>query len=109
MKSRNRDGDETPSPDAGQAAARSATPEQGRGAEEVRDWLVAALSDVRGIAPADIDAREPFSSYGLGSIQAVSMIGELEEQLGRTLPPTLLWDYPTIDEVVKYLTEEPAA
>lgn len=105
MKGRSHQGGETQA----QGTSGPAAPAGACGAQEVRDWLVATLSDVRGIAPADIDARQPFSSYGLGSIQAVSLIGELEDRLGRTLPPTLLWDYPTIEEVVKYLTEGSAA
>jgi polyketide synthase 12/myxalamid-type polyketide synthase MxaF len=60
-----------------------------------------------GIPAEKIDIQAPFVDYGLDSVQAVSIAGEIEGQLGRSLPPTLLWDYPTIAALAAHLTETP--
>ena len=50
----------------------------------IRGWLVSRLSELLGIESHEIDVREPFASYGLGSTELVSLSGELAEWLGRT-------------------------
>ena len=71
--------------------------------EAIRAWLVDKLATQLAIAPEEIDVRETFSNYGLDSRTAVGLSGELERWLGRTLSPTLVWDYPTIELVAKNL------
>ncbi|WP_434652365.1 acyl carrier protein [Pseudomonas sp. R3-56] len=43
------------------------------------------------------------AEYGLDSIAALTIAGDLEDELGVELPPTLLWDYPSIDDLAHYL------
>ncbi|MBD3225246.1 MAG: AMP-binding protein, partial [Caldithrix sp.] len=54
----------------------------------------------------EIDIRQPFVNFGLDSAQAVGLVGDLEEQLNTELSPTLIWDYPTIEAMAKFLAEE---
>lgn len=75
-------------------------------AEDIRTWLLAKFSELLGTSVNDIDVDEPLTSYGLGSIQAVSLTGDLEDWLGLRLPSTLLWDYSSIGALAKYLAEE---
>jgi acyl carrier protein len=75
----------------------------------IRDWLVAQFAEILGIPPQEIDPNEPLMGYGLGSIQALTLVADLEDWLGRELPATLLWDCPTMGELIKYLSQEPAA
>ena len=58
-----------------------------------------------GIESHEIDVREPFASYGLGSTEAVSLSGELAEWLGRQLPAELAYEYPTIEALARHLAE----
>lgn len=44
--------------------------------------------------------------YGLDSVTAVGLAGELEEWLGRQITPTLIYDYPTIAGLIQYLLRE---
>ena len=76
-------------------------------AKAIQDWLVSRLSGVLGFEPQDIDIREPFISYGLTSLDAVGLSGDLEDWLGRRLSPTLAYEYPTIEALARYLGEEP--
>ena len=71
-------------------------------AEDVRAWLLAHLAERFQVAR--IDAREPLARYGLDSLTAVRLSGELESLLDRSLSPTLLYDYPSVDALVSYLS-----
>ncbi len=69
----------------------------------IEQWLVARLAALRGIAPGEIEVARPFAAFGIDSIMAVRLSGELEEWLGRTLPPTLLYEHPDIRSLAQYL------
>jgi len=76
-------------------------------AEVIQTWLVSKLSERLGIEPHEIDIREPFASYGLGSTEAVSLAGELAEWLRRKLSPALAYEYPTIEALARHLAGSP--
>lgn len=79
-------------------------------AGSIRMWIVNQVASAARVAPAAIDSRAPFATYGIGSLEATRISGELATFLGRPLPPTLLYDYPTIDELVAHLAgEEPVS
>src|ERR1700675_366548 len=73
----------------------------------IQAWLIAKLSERLEIEPGEIDAGELFASYGLGSTEAVSLTGELAEWLGRKLSPALVYEYPTIESLARYLAGAP--
>jgi acyl transferase domain-containing protein/acyl carrier protein len=64
---------------------------------EIREYLIAAVAEVTGLDAERIDPTCPFHDFGMTSSDAISLSGELEERLERRLPPTLLYDHPTID------------
>lgn len=74
--------------------------------EAIQKWLATKISQQVGIAPNQIDIRQPFTTYGIDSVIAVSLSGELANWLERQLSPTLIYDYPTIETLAKYLTDE---
>jgi len=74
--------------------------------QDLSQWLVTKLSQALGLAVEEIDPSCDFSEYGLNSIEAVNLSGELEQLLNRRLPPTLLWDYPTIQSLAEYLSQQ---
>lgn len=80
----------------------------GRTADEIRQWLIRKVSTTAGIAEQQVDVRTPLAEYGLNSRQAVGLAGDLEEWLGRTLEPTLVWDYPTVQQLTDFLSAAPA-
>ena len=69
----------------------------------IEAWLVSRLAELSSIDPKDIDVEKEFQFFGLSSLEAVLLIGDLEEWLGRPLDPMLIWDYPTIKSLSKYL------
>src|SRR5205823_7296959 len=58
-------------------------------------------------APDGTDRCAPSASYGLGSIHAVSLSGELERWLGRPLAPTLVYDFPSVQALARQLAQAP--
>lgn len=72
----------------------------------IQAWLVGQLSDVLSIDSSTIDVKQPLTRYGLDSIDAVTLVGDLEDWLDLELPSTLLWDYPTIEKASTYLVQE---
>lgn len=80
--------------------------ESGVKAETIQSWLVTRIAAMLELEPTSIDPRQPFTYYGLGSVQAVSLTGDLEVFLNRTLAPTLAWDYPTIELLAGHLASD---
>ncbi|WP_448665497.1 aminotransferase class III-fold pyridoxal phosphate-dependent enzyme [Serratia plymuthica] len=78
--------------------------------------LAALIAGIIGIAVngavGEEQWDEAFTAFGLNSLQAVGVIGELEQHLGRELSPALIYDYPTINKLAAGLlqpTERPEA
>jgi 6-methylsalicylic acid synthase len=90
-----------------------------RGDEDVEDWaarqVLTAVATELGCAADDVDTRLPLVEIGVDSIMTVALRRQLEKQTGLTLPPTLLWEYPTAaavtDRIVELLAvkDDPAA
>jgi acyl carrier protein len=77
-----------------------------RTAEEIQSYLVGKIAVYAQLPEDDIDAQAPFARFGLDSKATVMLTGELEEWLSLSLPPTLLWDYASIDAVVRHLASQ---
>jgi acyl carrier protein len=74
--------------------------------DAISDWLIEKLAEALAIAPEIIDIHRPFAEYGLDSLAAVGVTGELEEWMDMLIPATLLWDYPTTQAISHYLAAE---
>jgi acyl carrier protein len=81
-------------------------PEDTGDAESMCTWLTGRVAAYLGKSPADLDPRLPLAEYGLDSVYAVSLSGDIEAHLGVEVEPTLAWDYPTIDAIARYLCDE---
>ncbi len=68
--------------------------------EDIETWIINRLAEGVGLDPQDIDAHQPCSAYGLDSLTGVTLVGDLELWLNVRLSPTLLWDLPSIDQLV---------
>lgn len=72
-------------------------------AAELEAWLVARISAETGLKPDEIDVHLPFARLGLDSPAAVALTGELEDALGQTIDPTLVFEFPTISRLAQHL------
>lgn len=62
----------------------------------LRTWIVRWLIERGGVDPLEIDTERPFDSYGLDSLTAIRLIGDLEDGWGVELTPMVAWEHPTI-------------
>ncbi|WP_270166362.1 acyl carrier protein [Paenibacillus sp. SYP-B4298] len=74
--------------------------------EDIQQLLIDKIAELAEIAPDSIHPAEPFASYGLDSLLAVTFVGDLEDWFELRLPATLLWDYPSIQSLSGYLYTE---
>lgn len=81
-------------------------PSSSNAVDTIQEWLVNQIAKQLGINAQTIKVTEPLTRYGLDSIDSVTIVGELEDWLDAELPPTLLWDYPTIEKASQYLVNE---
>ena len=72
-------------------------------AAAIRAWLVIEVAGLVRTSPDEVDPLQPFTSYGIGSSQALELAAKLEDWIGRPLSPTLIWDYPNIESLARHL------
>ena len=77
--------------------------QQRRALHDLQQWVLSRLSERLGMPATAIDVHQPFARYGIDSLKAVRLSGELEEYLGRPVAPTSLYDYPNVAALVRYL------
>lgn len=81
---------------------------------KLQAWFIQYLSSQLGVAPSHIAIDQPLASFGLDSLAAVRLTADLQDWLVEERPnatianisPTLAYDYPTIDKIVRYLVQE---
>jgi acyl transferase domain-containing protein/NAD(P)-dependent dehydrogenase (short-subunit alcohol dehydrogenase family)/acyl carrier protein len=64
------------------------------------------VAGILGFASSDqVDPKQGFFKMGMDSIMTVQLRSRLEASLGFSLPPTLAFEYPTVEFLAKYLAE----
>ncbi|MFJ3793111.1 beta-ketoacyl synthase N-terminal-like domain-containing protein [Kitasatospora sp. NPDC090091] len=105
-------GDDAPATDGGGAIRRQLLAvEPGRRrrallARHCRDLAARVLGGPGSAADAAaIDGTAPLAALGFDSMRTLELRSRLELSLGVALPPTLGWQYPTLDALVPHLAE----
>ncbi|GAA0221756.1 type I polyketide synthase [Saccharothrix mutabilis subsp. mutabilis] len=75
---------------------------------ELRDWLVRAVAETTDVPAEEVEVDRPLAELGLSSRDAVVLAGALGDHLRRPVPPTVLWQHPTITQLAHHLTTPPA-
>jgi acyl carrier protein len=71
--------------------------------EGIRSWLVERVAHYVQLPTTEIDPRLSIAEYGLDSVYAFALCGEIEDTLGLPVEPTLLWDVDTVDGLAKHI------
>jgi acyl carrier protein len=71
--------------------------------DSLRAVLVDMLARELRMPASSVSTDKPLTQYGLDSMAAVAVSGDLEELLDVELPSTLLWDCPTIEHLASFL------
>jgi acyl carrier protein len=72
----------------------------------IRTWLVEQITRTTGLPASQVDISQPFSSYGIDSVAAAGLSGELANWLGEPIAPTITWDYPTVKLLACHLASQ---
>jgi acyl carrier protein len=67
---------------------------------ELTTWLKERLAEIIELSADEIRSDVPFVSFGVDSVHAFVIIGQLEEHFGLSLEPAFIWDKPTLDALV---------
>jgi acyl transferase domain-containing protein/acyl-CoA synthetase (AMP-forming)/AMP-acid ligase II/acyl carrier protein len=73
--------------------------------ERVTEFLIQRVADRLQVDADTLDVHQAFSSFGLNSLAVVQLAGQLEEFLGQKLSPTLVYEYPSIHALARYLSD----
>ncbi len=72
----------------------------------IRQWLIREAATLSNQRIHDIGVDIPFSSLGIKSMELVAMTARLGKVLGRKLPCTAAFDYPTIESLERFLNND---
>jgi myxalamid-type polyketide synthase MxaB len=65
---------------------------------------IAKVLDLKSVE--DIDPQQGFSELGMDSLMAVELRNRLQTSLECSVPAAVVFDYPTVEALVEYLTQE---
>lgn len=69
----------------------------------IRAWLVTRVAQHCGVAPDQIDTESALTRYVMDSVSAVTIAMELQQWLGRAIPPTIVFDSPSVSLLAQRL------
>jgi acyl carrier protein len=70
---------------------------------DIRAWLTSYLAFLLEQEPNTINTKLSFDSHGIDSAAAVSLVADLEDWMGIELDPTIVYDYPSVDQLADFL------
>jgi acyl carrier protein len=63
---------------------------------ELEGWLLDKVAAYVRQPRGSIRPDTPLTEYGLDSVYALTLVGDIEDHLGLSLDPTVMWDFPTV-------------
>jgi acyl carrier protein len=76
--------------------------------QEIADWLIDWIAKELKMSADEIEPARSLLDYSMSSLTATILVGDLEDSLELRLPPSLVWDYPSIDAMTDFLVEQVA-
>jgi acyl carrier protein len=73
--------------------------------EEIEAMLAAHVAHRTKTSASEIDRTRRFDHLGLDSADAVALVGELEDFVGRPLSAALPYTFPTIEQLARHVAD----
>ena len=70
---------------------------------ELHQWTIEKVAEYCHRCPAEIDPNESFTSYGMDSVYALALVGDIEDRLGHPIDATVIWDHPSVNKLVAFV------
>jgi polyketide synthase 13 len=75
-------------------------------AREIETWLINWVSKETGKKAHEVDPEETFINLGLSSRQAITLTGEIEDELNMSADVSSAWDHPSIRKLAAHLAAQ---
>ncbi|MFE6337010.1 acyl carrier protein [Streptomyces sp. NPDC057806] len=72
-------------------------------------WLIERVAFHLRRTADEIDPDTPLADYGIDSVAAISICGEIEQAYRIPVSPTIAYDFPTVHAIASHLAERLAA
>ena len=72
-------------------------------APDLELWLTERVAFHLHKTPEEIDPDTPLADYGIDSVAAISICGEIEEHYRLAVSPTIAYDFPTVRAIGDHL------
>lgn len=73
--------------------------------DNVLAWLIARVAHYLNEPPETIDGSADLSRYGLESVYAFALSGEIDEVWGAVIEPIGIWDAQTLADLADHIVE----
>lgn len=71
--------------------------------QQIRAAIRASLASALSVPEATLDDERDFDAYGLPSLEAVELAGELEDFLGREIDAQIIFEHPSVAQLARHL------
>ena len=73
---------------------------------QIKRWLTERIAYYLERPVDEIDATVPLAESGMNSVSATSLCGDVEDRFEINVDPTMVFDYPTVDEIAVFIWGE---
>jgi len=70
---------------------------------ELHQWVIERVAEYCRRNATDIDPDANFTNYGMDSVYALALIGDIEDRLGQPIVATAIWDHPSVNKLVNFV------
>lgn len=74
--------------------------------QNLADWITTFLEQKMDLPAGSFRTDKSFDAYGVDSIVAVELMGELSEKYGQEFSPTLMYKCSTAERLAAYIERE---
>jgi len=74
--------------------------------QAIAEWMINYLANLLDIDPNQIETNLSFDNFGLDSFDAAQLTAEMSEWLNFDIEISVIYDYPSIDELSLFLCTE---